>query len=285
MNTGDNIILPPLLFGFNPYIHFFPLLTGNNFLNINPINPLNFLKNENSSNINNTIAISNEINQVNSINEDAGSDSTQSLEKANEEKNKINFNINNSPKKYLFKISNANCVLNEGDANSFTRKRLRVRKPRKYNNDNIRIKIKRGFLNVALIKKLNNLLKNIASNQKFVKFPHSFIKDVNKGRNMRIMNITLREIFENEELYKDINKNSRENYLHNLQVVKSEEIKTSDEFDKILNKTFKELYEEYINSDEFKIVEINHLKMKNMDDEYIQKYIYLAREFIDFFNG
>ena len=223
MNTGDNIILPPLLFGFNPYIHFFPFLAGNNFLNINPINPLNFLKNENSNNINNTNTTSNEINQVNSTNEDAGSDSTQSLEKANEEKNKINFNINNSPKKNLFKISNANCVLNEGDANSFTRKRLRVRKPRKYNNDNIRIKIKRGFLNLALINKLNDILKNIGNNQKFVKFPHSFIKDVNKGRNMRIINIPLREIFENEELYKDINKNSIENYLHNLKVVKSEE--------------------------------------------------------------
>ena len=285
MNTGDNIILPPLLFGFNPYIHFFPFLAGNNFLNINSLNSLNPSKNENSRNINNTNATSNEINQVNSTNEDVGSDSTQSLEKANEEKNKINFNINYSPKKYLFKISNGNCVLNEGDVNSFTRKRLRVRKPRKYNNDNIRIKIKRGFLNVALIKKLNNILKNIASNQKFVKFPHSFIKDVNKGRNMRIMNITLREIFEKEEIYKDINKNSRGNYLHNLKVVKSEEIKTSDEFDKIVNKTFKELYEEYINSDEFKIEEINNLKMKKMDDEYIQKYLYLAREFIDFFNG
>ena len=66
--------------------------------------------------------------------------------------------------------------------------------------------------------------------------------------------------------------------------MQSEEIKENEEFNKILNKTFGELYEEYINSDEFNIEEINHLKKKKMDDEYIERYIFLSRELIGFFS-
>ena len=72
-------------------------------------------------------------------------------------------------------------------------------------------------------------------------------------------------------------------YLHNLKTVQNEEIKKNEEFQKILNKTFRELYEEYINSDEFKIDEINRLKKKN-GDEYIKKYKELAENLIEFFS-
>ena len=47
------------------------------------------------------------------------------------------------------------------------------------------------------------------------------------------------------------------NYSHNLKVVQNDEIKENEEFKKIFNKSFSELYEEYINSNEFKIDEIN----------------------------
>ena len=50
-----------------------------------------------------------------------------------------------------------------------------------------------------------------------------------------------------------------------------------------MNKPIRELYEEYINSDEFKIIEINRLKEKKMEDEYIEKYIIIARYLISFF--
>ena len=52
----------------------------------------------------------------------------------------------------------------------------------------------------------------------------------------------------------------------------------------IMNKTICELYEEYINSDEFKINEINRLKNNKMQDEYITKYISLAKNLIEFFS-
>jgi len=70
---------------------------------------------------------------------------------------------------------------------------------------------------------------------------------------------------------------------HNLKNVESEEIKENEEFKIILNKTFGELYKEYINSDEFKIDEIKRLKTKN-EDEYISRYIYLAENLIEYFS-
>ena len=79
------------------------------------------------------------------------------------------------------------------------------------------------------------------------------------------------------------NEKGLSNYSHNLKVVESEEIRENEEFKKILNKSFRELFEEYINSDEFKIEEINRLKKKN-GEEYISKYIYLAKNLIEFFS-
>ena len=67
-------------------------------------------------------------------------------------------------------------------------------------------------------------------------------------------------------------------------MVQNEEIKENEELNMILNKTIFQLYEEYINSDEFKINEINRLKNNKMQDEYITKYISLAKNLIEFFS-
>ena len=75
-----------------------------------------------------------------------------------------------------------------------------------------------------------------------------------------------------------------DNYLHNKNLFKNEEIKEKEELNMIMNKTIGELYEEYINSDEFKINEINRLKNNKMQDEYITKYISLAKNLIEFFS-
>ena len=65
--------------------------------------------------------------------------------------------------------------------------------------------------------------------------------------------------------------------------MQSEEIKENEEFKKIFNKSFRELYEEYLNSNEFKIDEINRLKEKN-GEVYVKNYIYLAKHLIEFFS-
>ena len=183
----------------------------------------------------------------------------------------------------LFTNIEKNSLLVKNEEEMLKRKRFQDRRPRKENQDNIRKKIKRGFFNNGLIKKLNEKLKSIGSKKYFRKFPQHFVSDVNQKRNKELFNMTLREIFENKELYINEDKEGLRNYLNNLKVVQNEEIKENIELKIIFNKTIYELYEEYINSDEFNIIEINRLKEKKMQDDYVKRYINLARYLILFF--
>jgi len=183
----------------------------------------------------------------------------------------------------LFSNIEKNSVLVKDREDMLKRKRFKDRRPRKENQDNIRKKIKRGFFNNGLIKKLNEKLKNIGSNKYLRKFPQHFVSDVNQKRNKELFNLTLKEIFVNKELYLNEDKEGLRNYSQNLKVVQSEEISENKELKIIFNKTIYELYEEYINSDEFNILEINRLKEKKMQDDYIKRYINLARCLILFF--
>lgn len=215
-------------------------------------------------------------------------------------KNKINIfcleTVKNKEEKNIFKVvfpSNYDTKENKEDNYSKVsqkdillagkRKRFSFRRQRKDNRDNIRKKIKRGFFNNGLIKKLNEKLKSIGSKKYLRKFPQHFVSDVNQKRNKELFNMTLREIFENKQLYINEDKEGFRNYLNNLKVIQNEEIKENEELKIIFNKTINELYEEYINSDEFNIIEINRLKEKKMQDDYIKRYINLARYLILFF--
>ena len=183
----------------------------------------------------------------------------------------------------LFTNIEKNSLLVKNREEMLKRKRFQDRRPRKENQDNIRKKIKRGFFNNGLIKKLNEKLKSIGSKKYLRKFPQHFVSDINQKRNKVLFNMTLRKIFENKELYINEDKEGLYNYLNNLKVVQNEEIKENTELKIIFNKTIYELYEEYINSEEFNIIEINRLKEKKMQDDYIKRYINLARYLILFF--
>ena len=157
-----------------------------------------------------------------------------------------------------------------------SKKRYVLRRRRGENRDNIRKKIKTRFFN-CIIQKMNEKLKNNRSHLFLEKFPQKFVKDISKNANKGIINMTLEKIMENRELYDthDLNK-----YYHNLKVIKSQDFQ---EYKEILNKKYCELFEEYINSKEFKVDEINRLKNKGYNDEYIKKYIFLSRHLIEFF--
>ena len=202
------------------------------------------------------------------------------FKKANENGNEA---LSSSKSTNLFNDAKNNSVLVKEETNFVNRKRYRKRRPRKDNIDNIRKKIKTRFLNHALIKKLNDKLRSIGNRKYFEKFPQYFVSDINQKRNKEILNMTLKEIFEKKELYIHEKEKGLLNYAHNLKNVESGEIKENEEFKNILNKTFGELYKEYINSDEFKIDEIKRLKKKN-EDEYVSKYIYLAENLIEYFS-
>lgn len=217
------------------------------------------------------------------------------IEKGKEAKiSALNFNSSNSnKKKYVFKVNYPDKIslftntenppileVKDSDISFLKRKK---RMPRKYNKDNIRKKIKREFLNNVLIKKLNQKLKSFGSNLYFLRFPQSFVGDILIRTNREILNMKLREIFEKKEIINPMNGIDLMNYEHNLKVVKSGDITKNEEFQKILNMTYCELFEEYLNSDEFKIDVVIQLKQKKMTDDYIKKYIYLSKHFIEFF--
>ena len=157
---------------------------------------------------------------------------------------------------------------------------LSTKKRRRENLDNIRKKIKTVFFNNYLYKKINEALKNKKSKLYFVKFPISFVNDIKRNTNKDIINKSLLEIMLNKGLY---NENDLDNYYHNLKVVGNKEILENEELKAILNKKYCELFEEYINSKEFNINEINRLKNNNMEDVYIKKYIYQSKYFMEYF--
>ena len=202
----------------------------------------------------------------------------------NEEKDESNkikiFDVIYREQISLFTNIEKDLIVNE--QNYIKRKRNNKRRRRRDNQDNMRKKIKRGFLNNSLIPKINLLLKSSGNILYFEKFPQNFVSNISRKINNKLINMTLKEIFERKELYEDKDIN---NYNHNLTVIKSEEIQECDELNIILNKKYCELFEEYINSKEFQIDEINRLKNKDMNDEYIEKYLFLAKHFTDFFNN
>ena len=194
-----------------------------------------------------------------------------------------NFSVSSSESSCLFKNTELDSVSDkEKEINFIGNKRAKIKRPRKDNQDNIRRKIKRAFFNNALINKLNDKLKKNGSLKYFMKFPQFFVCDGNRNNNKMILDMTLLEMFEKKELYANENEEGLFKYEHNLKMVQSEEIMENEEFKKILNKTFRELYTEYINSDEFNIDEINRLQEKKMGDEYINRYKYLAKNFLEF---
>ena len=128
---------------------------------------------------------------------------------------------------------------------------------------------------------MNIKLKSIDSRLLFERFPQNFISDVRKQTNKEILHLSLKEIFEKKELCTE---KYYSYYYHNLKVVRNEDIKNNFLMKNILDMKYYQLYEEYINSDEF-INEIKRLKKKGMNDEYIKNYLYLSKHFIEFFRN
>ena len=114
------------------------------------------------------------------------------------------------------------------------RKRNKKKRRRRDNSDNIRKKIKGGFFNGALIKRLNFIIKQNRSKLYFVKFHQKFISNITRKSNKKLLNMTLLEIFEKKELYSS----NDLNFKHNLKVVQTKEIKENEELKEILNKNY-----------------------------------------------
>lgn len=204
------------------------------------------------------------------------------IDKVDKKKNII-FKVVSPKREWLFNVKQINSAEN---TNKFflRRKKLPDGRPFRDRLDNIRVKSKRCFFNKALIENLNEELKLIGSKKYFLKFPQHLVSDVDRKRNKELFELTLKEFIEDEELNFDKKNNDFGNYYHNLDVIQDNEVKSSLEFQKILNKTIRQLYKEYINSDAFKINEMNRLKyIKKEDDDYIKTYKEVSENLMEFF--
>ena len=198
--------------------------------------------------------------------------------------NKNLFNVTKFEKKSEWtNIENKSTDLSANDEITFLKRhRNKSKRKRRDNKDNIQKKIKTGFFNRYLYIKINNILIKNKSKIKFPKFPQKFCSSISREANIKLLNSTLIEIFGAKEHYSE---KELINFEHNKEILKNIEIKENEELQEILNKTYRELFEVYINSKEFNIDEINRLKNKNMENAYIKYYKYLAKNLIKFFSN
>ena len=158
------------------------------------------------------------------------------------------------------------------------RTRFLKRRRRFENQDNMRKKFKCRFINDFIFRSINNILKEGKKCHKsFERFPQNFVSDVTRKTNKLIIHMTLRQIIQKKEYYSLKN---FKNYEHNMKILESEK---SVNLEKFLDTEYCDLFDQYINSDAFKIDEINRLKKKNMSDWYINNYINISNHFIEFF--
>ena len=162
------------------------------------------------------------------------------------------------------------------------------KKKRLYQEYNMRIKIARKFCNKYLIKKINKILKKIKCPPYFEKFQKNLVLNIATKNYKKHLDLTLEEIFSKKKLYEIKNKgNNFKNYYHNLialNKLKSVEFKyviEKTEINNILKKKFHDLFQDYLNSDEFK-EQIEEMKndVNEYSNDYIERYIQFNINFI-----
>ena len=192
---------------------------------------------------------------------------------------------NNFESKSSFGDKNKNKIFNiiypEKYSSDFKniKREIFIKKRRRDGKDNILRKIKCAFFNCYLFNRINNLLKKGKKHYKyFYKFSQEFIIDLVKNNNKKLFGMTLSEII----IENNSNKTNKTK-KHNLDVLFSLRGEKNINLEKFLNSKCEDLFEEFINSNEYKN-EIMRLKRKNMTSFYIKNYKYLSTNFIKFFD-
>ena len=170
-------------------------------------------------------------------------------------------------------------------------RRRREKKARKYEPDDIRKKIK-GKFHKTLKLILNRNLK-AAGSQKFFKYlPQSFVGNITQKFNLKYLDYTFKELFltdfslsHDKSRYK---KADYKNYLTNKNTVKYLEennlISINSGFDLIKDMKYRDIFRSYFSSKYFED-SVKELETKNEDSYYIQEYIRLSRNYLEYFSG
>ena len=174
-------------------------------------------------------------------------------------------------------------------------------KKRKEKEDNIRKKIKTGFLK-KLREIINNLLKKAGSKYTFESLPQIFIADISKKTNFEVMNLKYEEIFDysyqqiineiNIELVQSKNKSKRnevalKKYYKNKKTLdylnSNPVIRERSGWQNIRTMKYIDLLRAYFNSEEFEqsIYEL----YKKGNQNYINQYIFFSKTFVSYFQS
>ena len=181
--------------------------------------------------------------------------------------------------------------------NKKNKKKTKEKKKRKDKPDDVRKKIKSRFLKTTK-NRINQMLKIAKSKEFFDFLPQCFICNISKLKNKPIIDMTFKELmsqkfYEDNEKKKDklfLNKKTnpdKKKYENNAKVLKyleeNYEICRKSNFNVIGNMKFKDLFKEYLKSEEFER-EIEKLKEEQNSVTYIKDYIIKAYGFINYFS-
>ena len=137
---------------------------------------------------------------------------------------------------------------------------------------------------------INRNLKDANSQELFGFLPQTFIGNISKEFNKKYMDITYKELIlidftKNKENSKNSKRNKKQaikNQIFLEYLENNPEISKKSGFDFIKNMKYRELLQLYFSSEEFEN-SIIQLKNKKESDEYINDYIYLSQNYINYF--
>ena len=198
----------------------------------------------------------------------------------------LNSNVNNIKNDlYLMRFITKKYYYSENG------RRKKVKKKRKYKADIIRKKIKSRF-HKSLKNIINNNLKKAGSKMLFECLPQSFIGNISILLNSKCLELTYKELiltdFASELINYRHTPKDNEKYMKNLKVLKyleqNPEISQKSGFNIIKNLKYKDILNNYFISAEFE-QSLNKLKIENETQEYIQSYIYRAKNYVKFYSN
>ena len=149
--------------------------------------------------------------------------------------------------------------------------------------DNVRRTVARFFFNHFLKNMIEKMKKECNCILYLNYFPKKFIFQAEKKRNKHFLDYTFEQLLENKDLYE--NKDIRNYYTINKKVIdelkseKNKNIMANKGYDKILKMTYRNLFQKFLNSDEYK----NHYEelIKIKGETEAEKFKYFSETFIE----
>ena len=208
-------------------------------------------------------------------------------EKTIEESHKNKEPINNGNNNCIFKFMTKKYFIAPDG------KKKRIKKSRKFKSDDFRKKIKLRF-HKTLKNIINENLKKAGSKELFDFFPYCFIENVSRKTNSKYLDLTYKELLSTNffiEFKKEDNANNenpKSKYNKNIKILKylekNKERSKSSGFDIIKNMKYKDILNNYFNSEQFEY-SIIQLKEENESPEYIFSYINKAKNYVNFYTN